>query len=120
MSRDEIRIAGIEGFGYHGVLDSERANGQTFRVDVVLHVDLSAAGQSDDLAQTVDYGTVAQRIHDVIVGEPVDLIETLAQRIADVCLSYSLVDSVEVTVNKPQAPIQVPFDNVAVIIRRGR
>jgi dihydroneopterin aldolase/2-amino-4-hydroxy-6-hydroxymethyldihydropteridine diphosphokinase len=120
MSRDEIRISGIEAFGFHGVLDSERANGQTFRVDVVLHVDLTAAGQSDDLAHTVDYSSVAQHIHDVIVGQPVDLIETLAQRIADVCLSYPLVDDVEVKVNKPQAPIEVPFDNVAVIIRRGR
>jgi dihydroneopterin aldolase len=119
MARDEIRIVGIEAFGHHGVLESERTAGQIFRIDISLHVDLADAGRTDDLAFTVDYGAVAQRVHDAVTGEPVDLIETLAERIADVCLSYSRVKTVEVTVNKPHAPIEVAFENVAVTIRRG-
>ena len=120
MKRDEIRITGIEGFGFHGVLESERREGQTFLVDVTLTLDLNAAAQADDLTLTVDYSEIAQRAHDVIVGEPANLIETVAARIADMCLSYDVVRGVEVTVNKPQAPINVPFGNVAVVVYRGK
>lgn len=120
MNHDEIRLTGIEAFGFHGVLESERSQGQTFFVDVALSLDLAAAGKSDDLAATVDYSDVAQRIHDLITGPAFDLIETLAERIAELCLSYSLVREVEVTVHKPSAPIAVAFKNVAVVVRRGR
>ena len=70
--------------------------------------------------KTVNYGELAQQLHAVLVGEPVDLLETLAQRLADVCLADPLVDAVEITVHKPQADLGVPFDDVTVAIRRER
>jgi 7,8-dihydroneopterin aldolase/epimerase/oxygenase len=117
---DQIAIRGIRGEGRHGVFDHERANGQAFSVDVVLDVETRSAAASDALAETVDYGRVATAVHELIVGEPVDLIETLAQRIADACLAFPGVSRVAVTVHKPQAPIPVPFDDVEVRIVRGR
>jgi dihydroneopterin aldolase len=117
---DRITIRGIRGIGNHGVFEHERTDGQPFVVDVVLTLDTSRAGRTDDLAQTVDYGAVATDVHALIVGEPVDLIETLAERIAESCLRWDAVDQVEVTVHKPQAPIEVPFDDVEVSIVRRR
>jgi dihydroneopterin aldolase len=118
MSADQIVITGIRGTGYHGVFDHERRDGQEFAVDLVLHLAPSAAAQTDDLADTVDYGTVSQLVHDRITGDPVALIERLAALIADDVLGIVGVTSVEVTVHKPQAPIPVPFDNVALRITR--
>ena len=120
MSNDRIEIVGITGWGHHGVLAEERRDGQKFAVDVVLGVDTSAAARTDELALTVDYGEVAQRVHALIVGEPVDLIETLAERIADAVLVFDGLAFVEVAVHKPSAPIPVPFDDVIVRIRRER
>lgn len=121
MSRSDcIRLTGIEGWGRHGVLESEREAGQTFRVDLELYLDLSVAAATDDLTKTVDYSAVAQRVHDVIVGEPFNLIEALAERIATVCLEHARINQVCITVHKPQAPIAVPFDDVTVSICRGR
>ena len=116
---DQIAIRGIRGFGRHGVFDHERANGQEFAVDVVLDVSTRAAGASDELSDTVDYGHVASTVHALIVGEPVDLVETLAERIAEACLAFDGVNGVSVTVHKPNAPIEVPFDDVEVRIRRS-
>jgi dihydroneopterin aldolase len=117
---DRITIRGIRGIGHHGVFEHERTDGQSFAVDVTLRLDTSEAGQSDQLHHTVDYGVVANDVHALIVGDPVDLIETLAERIAEACLRWPAVEEVEVTVHKPQAPIEVPFDNVEVSITRGR
>jgi 7,8-dihydroneopterin aldolase/epimerase/oxygenase len=117
---DTITIRGIRGSGHHGVFEHERVDGQVFVVDVELSLDTTAAATSDDLADTVDYGEVATAVHALIVGEPVDLVETLAERIASECLSFRAVESVEVTVHKPQAPITVPFDDVELRIRRSR
>lgn len=117
---DQIRITGIRGTGHHGVFEHERRDGQEFVVDLRLDVDTRAAAASDDLAATVDYGQVANAAHAVIVGEPVDLVETLAERIADVCLAFDGVSRVTVTVHKPHAPIEVPFDDVVVRIVRKR
>ncbi len=117
---DCIAVRGIRGTGFHGVFATERREGQEFTVDVELEVSTAAAGRSDALADTVDYGAVAQAVHARIVGEPVDLIETLAERIADTCLVDERVDAVTVTVHKPHAPIPVPFDDVTVTIRRSR
>jgi dihydroneopterin aldolase len=100
------------------VLASERADGQDFLVDAVLTVDTRSAAASDDLAATVDYGVLAQQLADVVAGEPVDLIETLANRLADVCLADPLVESVELTVHKPQAPIPLEFQDVSVTVVR--
>jgi dihydroneopterin aldolase len=115
---DRIEIRGLRGIGHHGVFEHERREGQEFRVDVVLFVDTRPAAASDDLADTVDYGSVSTDVHAIITGDPVDLIETLATRISDACLAHDGVRSVEVAVHKPNAPITVPFDDVIVRIRR--
>jgi dihydroneopterin aldolase len=115
---DEIALTGLRVRGFHGVLASERADGQDFLVDAVLTIDTRSAAASDDLAATVDYGVLAQQLADVVAGEPVDLIETLAARLADVCLSSPLVSSARVTVHKPSAPIPLPFSDVSVTVTR--
>jgi 7,8-dihydroneopterin aldolase/epimerase/oxygenase len=117
---DQLSLRGLRAVGHHGVLEQERREGQEFVVDAVLGVDTRPAGRADDLSQTVDYGRLSQRIVDAIVADPVDLIETLAQRLADVCLNQPLVEWVELTVHKPQAPIEVPFDDVTLTIHRRR
>jgi dihydroneopterin aldolase len=117
---DRIALVGLEAHGRHGVLESERATGQVFRVDVVLGVDTRSAAASDDLTDTVDYGAVAHDVLGVVTGEPVDLIETLAQRIADVCLGDPRVQWTEVTVHKPDAPVDATFSDVTLTIHRSR
>lgn len=117
---DEIQITGIRATGHHGVLEFERINGQVFSVDVTLHIDVSSAAESDDLSRTVDYDEIARMVNGHITGEPVQLIETLADRIARECLKHSIVSAADVTVHKPQAPISVPFEDVAVTVRRSR
>ena len=117
---DRISLTGLEAHANHGVYAVERERGQLFRVDAVLELDTAPAAAGDDLARTVNYAELAQRLHAVLTGEPVDLLETLAQRLADVCLADALVDAVEITVHKPEADLGVPFDDVAVTIRRAR
>ena len=117
---DRIAIRGLRAHAHHGVYRREREQGQIFLVDAVLEVDTRAAAADDDLDRTVNYAEVAQRLHTALVEEPVDLLETLAQRLADVCLANPLVDAVEITVHKPQADLGVPFDDVTVAIRRHR
>ncbi|SFE11187.1 dihydroneopterin aldolase [Blastococcus tunisiensis] len=117
---DRIAIRGLRAHGNHGVYAFERERGQLFLVDAVLELDTAAAAAEDDLARTVNYAELAHRLYAVVTGEPVDLIESLAQRLADVCLADPLVDAVEITVHKPQAELGVPFDDVTVTIRRGR
>src|SRR5699024_2650063 len=114
---DEIRLIGIGGYGYHGVLASEREEGQPFHADLVLHLDTGQAAGTDELGHTADYSAVARAVVEVIEGEPVNLIETLAARIADVALSFGAA-KVEVTVHKPQAPLGVPFTDVQVHVSR--
>ncbi len=138
MSRDRIAIRGLRVRGNHGVFDHERREGQEFVVDVVLEVDTAQAAASDDVNDTLDYGAIAFEIVAVVGGPPVNLIETLAAGIAAKCLLYPRVESVEVTVHKPQAPIMLlvdpeptapknsaryakaDFDDVAVTIVRRR
>jgi dihydroneopterin aldolase len=115
---DVIEIRGIRGFGRHGVFDHERADGQEFVVDVRLELDTRPAAASDDLADTVNYGVVAEQVHAAIEKDPVDLIETLAQRIADLCLADKRVTAAAVTIHKPSAPIKVPFDDVVLTVQR--
>lgn len=117
MAEYQIELTDVTGFGYHGVLEHERKNGQEFSVDATLLIE--SAKVNDDLANTVNYAEVAEIIHGYITGTPVDLIETLADLIADQLMSLDLVTAVEVTVHKPQAPIQVPFGNVSVTVARG-
>ena len=115
---DEIRLTGLRVRGFHGVLPSERAEGQDFLVDAVLSVDTRTAAASDDLADTVDYGALAARLAEVVAGDPVDLIETLAARLASVCLEDDRVISVRLTVHKPSAPVGLPFTDVSVTVER--
>ena len=117
---DRIALTGLRIRGFHGVLAHERRDGQDFVVDAVLDVDTAAAARSDDLTDTVDYGDVAQRLAAVVGGEPVNLIETLAGRLAAECLHDPRVSAATVTVHKPQAPIPLSFADVAVTIRRER
>ena len=117
---DRVTLRGLSVRGHHGVFAHEREDGQTFVVDLVLGLDTAPAAASDDLELTVHYGVLAEQVAAVIAGEPVDLIETLAQRIADTCLGHEVVEEVEVTVHKPDAPITVPFDDVTVTITRRR
>lgn len=120
---DVVRLTGVSARGYHGVLASERAEGQLFSVDVAMSLGERGAGAAavtDSLEQAVDYGAVARVVADVIQGEPVSLIETLASRIADAVLAFARVREVVVTVHKPQAPIEVAFEDVSVtIVRRS-
>jgi len=115
---DRIRLTGLRVRGHHGVLPAERRDGQDFVVDVALSLDLRAAGGSDDLADTVDYGALAQALAEVVEGEPLDLLEALAGRLAEVCLSDRRVGSVEVTVHKPAAPLGRAFSDVSVTVVR--
>ena len=115
---DRIALTGLRVRGHHGVLPEERRDGQDFLVDVVLHLDLRPAGASDDLADTVHYGELAHALAAVVAGEPVDLLEALAQRLADVCLSDGRVERAEVTVHKPQAPVPLEFADVSVRVVR--
>ncbi|WP_277051171.1 2-amino-4-hydroxy-6-hydroxymethyldihydropteridine diphosphokinase [Ruania albidiflava] len=119
-SLDQIRLTGLGGIGYHGVLPDERRDGQPFLADLVLAVDTRAAALGDDLTRTVNYAEVAQQVVAVIEGEPVNLLETLAGRIAAVALAYEPVHAVTVTVHKPEAPVGVPFTDVEVTVTRTR
>jgi dihydroneopterin aldolase/2-amino-4-hydroxy-6-hydroxymethyldihydropteridine diphosphokinase len=117
---DQIVLKGISAKGHHGVLDFEKRDGQTFVVDVTMHVDLAPAGTSDDLADTVNYAEVAGDVVALIEGDSLDLIEALASRIADRVLARPLVEAVEVVVHKPEAPVGHPFTDVRVRVTRER
>ena len=117
---DRVMLRGLRGYGRHGVLESERRLGQTFLVDLSIELDTRAAADADDVSQTVDYGDVARDVLGIVEGEPVALLETLAQRICDAILGHDRVQAVDVTVHKPSAPVQAPFDDIAVSIRRTR
>ncbi len=117
---DELVVNGIECFGHHGVFEHERRDGQTFVIDLALGIDSRSAAASDDLRDTVDYGSLVDQVKAAVEKDPVDLIETLAQRIADVCLLDARVEWVRVTVHKPDAPIDANFSDVALTITRKR
>jgi 7,8-dihydroneopterin aldolase/epimerase/oxygenase len=117
---DRIELRGLRVRGHHGVFEHERRDGQDFVVDVTVWLDLTEAARSDDLADTLDYGVLAQRAAAIVAGEPCDLIEAVAGRIADDVFTDGRVHVVEVTVHKPQAPIPLEFADVAVVARRSR
>lgn len=120
-SSDTITLSGVTAIGYHGVFDHEKRDGQPFIVDAVLHLDLSEAAATDALDKTAHYGEVAETIAALIRGDSFDLIEKLAVEIAqNILLSFPIVDAVEVTVHKPKAPIQVPFGDVSIHVKRSR
>ncbi len=117
---DRIEIRGLRVFGHHGVFDSEKRDGQTFVVDVALEADLSDAAASDALGDTVDYGTLAQRLSDEVRTTRFDLIERLAGHLLDVVMADPMVQAAEVRIAKPEAPVTVELGEVAVVLRRRR
>jgi len=117
---DRIELRGLRVRGHHGVFDHEKRDGQDFLIDVIVWMDLAAAAASDDLADTLDYGALAQTAADIVAGPPRDLIETVAAEIADAVLTDGRVAAVEVTVHKPSAPIPLTFADVAVVAYRSR
>ena len=117
---DELSVTGIECFAHHGVFDFERREGQVFVVDLVLGIDTRPAAASDDLVDTVNYGTLVADVKAAVERDPGDLIETVAQRITDVCLLDTRVEWARVTLHKPDAPIDATYSDVALTITRTR
>jgi dihydroneopterin aldolase len=117
---DTLTLTGLEIFAHHGVFDFERADGQTFLLDLTVWLDTVGAAEGDDLDQTLHYGELAVEVAEAAAAEPVDLIETLAERIASLVLAHPVAQRVSVTVHKPDAPIPVPFADVSITIVRPR
>lgn len=117
---DRIELRGLRVRGHHGVFEHERRDGQEFVVDITAWVDLRRAAATDDLADTLDYGALAQQAADIVAGPPRNLIETVSAEIADVIMADERLHAVEVVVHKPSAPIPLTFDDVAVVARRSR
>lgn len=117
---DHIDLIGIEVYAKHGVLESEHEKSQVFRADVRVFMDLEKAGHSDDLSQTLDYGELASEVREVVGGESHALIERVAVRVADVVLDHPEVTRTIVTIHKPDAPVDVAFDDISVTIDRSR
>ena len=117
---DLLTLTGLEVFAHHGVFDFEREQGQRFVIDVALRLDTAPAADGDDLTRTVHYGELAVEIAEAVAVDPVDLIETLAERVAQVVLAHPPVARVTVVVHKPDAPITVPFADVSITITRSR
>jgi dihydroneopterin aldolase len=120
VTMDKITIAGLRVRGRHGVFEHERAEGQEFLVDAALWLDTGPAAATDDLTRTADYGAVAGRLAEIVAGEPVALIETLADRLVRACLADPVVREAEITVHKPDAPVGLPVTDIAVTVRRSR
>ncbi|MQY24498.1 dihydroneopterin aldolase [Nocardia aurantia] len=121
MNTDRIELRGLRAFGYHGVFDYERRDGQEFVVDITVSTDFAAAAATDDLAATIDYGMLAELAVRIVQGPPRDLIETVVSEIADAVLAADArIAAAEVTVHKPSAPIPHTFADVRVITTRGR
>lgn len=119
-SLDTIQLTGLRVRAHHGVYDFERENGQDFVIDVTVWLDLARAAASDDVATTIHYGELAESIARAVAADPVDLIETVAERVATLVLGYPAAERTRVTVHKPDAPISVPFADVAVSIERAQ
>ena len=118
---DQIVLTGIHGFGYHGLFEQERKDGQDFFVDLTLSVDLTAASLSDAIDDTVSYDEITDLVVEEITNNPVNLIEKLAARIAERILNQHLkVTSITVTVHKPQAPVAAQLKDIAVVVTRSR
>ncbi|AMW18252.1 MULTISPECIES: dihydroneopterin aldolase [Mycobacteroides] len=117
---DRIELRGLKVFGYHGVFEHERRDGQEFSVDVTVWLDLDTAAATDQLTDTLDYGELAQRAAAIVSGPPRNLIESVAGAIADDVMTDARVHAVEAVVHKPDAPIPLTFSDVAVVARRSR
>jgi dihydroneopterin aldolase/2-amino-4-hydroxy-6-hydroxymethyldihydropteridine diphosphokinase len=120
LDLDKITLTGLRVRGRHGVFAHEREDGQEFVVDAVLWLDTRPAAATDELSRTADYGAVADQLAAIVAGEPVALIETLAQRLAAECLTVPAVRAAEITVHKPAAPVAQRVADISVTIRRSR
>lgn len=106
--------------GRHGVHEHERTHGQDFIVDATVWLDLGPAAATDQLSATLDYDELAQRAARIVGGQPCNLIETVATRIATDVLTDQRVQAVEITVHKPSAPLSLPFTDISVTTHRSR
>lgn len=120
MSTDRIELRGLRVFGHHGVFDFEKRDGQEFVVDVTLWTDFSIAAKSDDIADTIHYGELADQVVEIVSGKPRDLIETVVSEVADAIMTDARVQAVEVVLHKPSAPIPHSFEDVRVVTSRRR
>jgi 7,8-dihydroneopterin aldolase/epimerase/oxygenase len=120
MAEDRLTLTGLRAMAHHGVFEHERENGQEFVIDISVWLDSRGAAESDDLARTVHYGVLAEEVVAAVERDPVDLIETVAERIASVALAHPAVLRTRVTLHKPSAPITVPFEDVSITIERSR
>ena len=121
LAEDRIVLKGMQFYGFHGVNPEERVMGQPYLVDLVAELDLSQAGRTDRLADTVSYTHLYRQVKEVLEGQPLDLLESLAQAVADRVLEEGQVAAVEVIVKKPHPPIKGSvIDYAAVEIRRAR
>lgn len=120
LTEDRLTLTGLRAFGHHGVFEHERVDGQEFVIDVTVWLDSRTVAANDDLSKTVNYGELAELIVREVENDPVDLIETLAERIASLVLEQPRASAVGVTLHKPSAPITVPFDDVSISITRER
>jgi dihydroneopterin aldolase len=117
----ELAISGLEVFAHHGILDEEKELGQVFRFDLRLTLSDCPAQESDDMAGTVDYAAVADQVAETATAASYDLLERLASVTADVLLEhFPRVESLELTIAKPAAPMLHPVDDVSVTLRRRR
>jgi dihydroneopterin aldolase len=118
----KIKITGLRVFAHHGVFDFERQNGQDFYIDATVWIDGDKAAFNDDLSFTAHYGDLAKAIVENVKSEPVDLIETLAQRLLDLALNFGrgIVTKAKITVHKPDAPILYEFKDVSVTVKAQR
>ena len=115
-----IELRGLRALGVHGALPEEQSRAQPFEVDLDIELDLSAASQSDDLGDTLDYGGVAEMVEKVVTGEHFTLLERLAARIAEVVLDDGRVTAVTVSVRKLRPPVPVDLESAGVRIRQTR
>ncbi len=120
VSRDAVVLRGIQAMGRHGVLDFEREAAQPFEVDVEISLDLAPAAESDDLANTVDYGAVVQAVVSAVEAKSFGLIEALAGAIAADLLDQTRAEEVTVEVRKMRPPVQAHLASAGVRISRRR
>ncbi|NDH65005.1 MAG: dihydroneopterin aldolase [Microbacteriaceae bacterium] len=122
----KIKLTGLRVFGYHGVFDFERQNGQDFYIDCSVWIDGTKAALNDDLAKTVNYADLAKALVENAKSEPVDLLETLAQRLLDMVMNLGggdatgMIQKAKITVHKPNAPIVYDFADVSVTVKAKR
>jgi dihydroneopterin aldolase len=115
-----IHLSGLEVFAHHGVFPEERTNGQLFVVDLDVEFDAGPAAESDDVSDTLNYAELAQTVHDVVAGDPVNLLETLAARVLRSVFAFPTAQHATVTIHKPEAPMPVNVAGVSVTLSGHR